>query len=549
MRVVCGVEPERPSAAARRGRSSLSRSVLEGDLDTIVLKCLRKEAVRRYGSARELADDIGHYLEGRPVRARPDSTTYRASKFVRRHLTAVAAASLAGLALVGTTLVALGQAREARLAHTRAEKRFQDVRRLAHSVIFELHDGIERLPGSTSVRELLVKRALEYLGDLDGESPDDPQLKAELAAAYEKIGDVQGGVAYQNLGRRAEALVSYRRALALRRELAARFPGDTDHLRNLARIYACFGMLSSWDGDFHEAVASYSLQLQVGRTLLRIRPGDVQGRRTTAMALANLGQARSAIGELEPGLADLREGLALFERLSQEDPPELRKAGYDVDDNLASVRMMMAESLLAATDRAPEALAELGPAIAFREARLREAPLDADAKAKLAFLIATAGDAAQRAGELAEAGRFYERASVLCDELLAADASDEETRYLWLAAQVSRGEVEVKAGRPAAGEARLRSTLERLRLRLKPETTDVRLVKLAALAERALAVALEARPATKPGDACAHHLHAQAAWSRALGGRPLTRADAGLAREIGTAADRCRAPARLAARS
>jgi non-specific serine/threonine protein kinase/serine/threonine-protein kinase len=547
LRVVCRVEPARPSTAARRTGSPLS-SALEGDLDTIVLKCLRKEAARRYGSARELADDIGNYLEGRPVLARPDSATYRASKFVRRHRAAVVATSLASLALVATTVVALVQAREARLARARAERRFQDVRRLANSVIFELHDGIERLPGSTAVRELLVKRALEYLDDLGSEDPDDPRLQSELAEAYQKIGDVQGGSATLNLGHRAEALASYRRALALRQQLAARFPDDPGQQRALSALHGRLGSLSTWNSDFGAAAASYTLQLEAARNLLRLRPGDAISRRAEAIALANLGQARCNGGDLERGLPDSRQAIALFEELVREDSPALRQAGYDVADNLATIRMMLGESLLAATDRPGDALAALTPALAFREAQLRAAPLNAEAKGNLAFLLATVGDAQQRIGALAAAEASYRRAAALCEELLAADRADAESRITWLGIQVQWGELELKAGRTAAAERRLRRTLDDLRSNLATPTEDNRSLKMEALAQHALGRALEARRAGSL-DACAHHLRAHEAWRAALGDRPLTKFDGGTAERMRAAADRCRAKAAAQPRS
>jgi eukaryotic-like serine/threonine-protein kinase len=558
LRVVCGADPERPSTAVRRRTSRVAAgpatqvpaSALQGDLDTIVLKCLRKDASRRYGSARELSEDLGNFLEGRPVQARPDSAAYRASKFVRRHRAAVVATALALLALVGTTLVALVQAREARLARTRAEKRFQDVRRLAHSVIFELHDGIQRLPGSTSVRELLVKRALEYLDELDRDSPGDPGLKAELAAAYEKIGDVQGGIASQNLGHRADAKVSYRRALALRQELASRYPGDPDHQRGLSAMYGRLGMLASWDSDLAGAAANYSLQLEAMRNVIRMSPGDVKSRRSAAAALANLGQVRAMSGDVEQGLADSREAIRLFESLVREDPPELRKAGFDVDDTLASVRQMLGENLVA-TGRPAEAVTAFGPSLAYREAQVRKAPDDTVAKAKLAFLLVLVGEAQQRAGALVESSRSFARSVLLCEGLLAADPTDEATHLTWLYAQISWGELDVKAGRPKDAESRLRSALERLRPRLapsSPSTEDKRLVRFEASAEHALALAVEARRAEGrgEGEACAHHLRAQEAWRAALGDGSLDRSDAEAAAQIRAAADRCRASAGVA---
>ena len=97
------------------------RRRLRGDLDTIVLKALRKEPEARYATVDALSDDLQRWLDGRPVSARPASAGYRLRRFVRRHAVAVAATAVVVLAIVGGAATALWQAREARLAQRRAE--------------------------------------------------------------------------------------------------------------------------------------------------------------------------------------------------------------------------------------------------------------------------------------------------------------------------------------------------------------------------------------------------------------------------------------------
>src|SRR5688500_11563352 len=72
-RVICSLEATRPSTAVGQGELQAvpSSRQLKGDLDTIVLKALRKDPARRYGSVEQLSEDVGRYLEGLPVRARP----------------------------------------------------------------------------------------------------------------------------------------------------------------------------------------------------------------------------------------------------------------------------------------------------------------------------------------------------------------------------------------------------------------------------------------------------------------------------------------------
>ena len=94
---------------------------MHGDLDTIVLKALRKEPERRYGSAEALGRDITRHLEGLPVEARPDKLGYRIGKFVQRHKTGVATVTLAGLFVIAGAGVAIWQARVAADERNRAQ--------------------------------------------------------------------------------------------------------------------------------------------------------------------------------------------------------------------------------------------------------------------------------------------------------------------------------------------------------------------------------------------------------------------------------------------
>ena len=246
---VCSEDPVRPSAAierveeelsaedsgprmltpeavseTREGRPEKLRKRLRGDLDTIALMAMRKEPQRRYSSAEQLSEDIRRHLEGLPVMARKDTLSYRVSKFVSRHRVGVAAAGLMMAMLIAGVVGILNEANIARSQGVRAERRFNDVRRLANSLLFELEPRIENLPGSTPARELLVKRASEYLDNLAREASDDRALLSELASSYTQLGDIQWNRYYAHLGDPSGALVSERKALAIREALVSAEP-------------------------------------------------------------------------------------------------------------------------------------------------------------------------------------------------------------------------------------------------------------------------------------------------------------------------------------
>ena len=204
-RVICEIDCRQPSEVAP---PRLQRR-LRGDLDNIVLTALQKDPERRYSSAEQFAEDLDRHLAGRAVHARASSWSYRAGKFIARNRVAVAAALLIFLSLLGGIAGTIWQAR-------RAERRFQEVRKLANTFLFTFHDSIRDLPGSTPARELIVKTALEYLDNLAKDAKNDAALQMELAAAYEKVGDVLGNPSNPNLGRTDDAMKSYQKSLQLR---------------------------------------------------------------------------------------------------------------------------------------------------------------------------------------------------------------------------------------------------------------------------------------------------------------------------------------------
>ncbi len=195
--------------AQRRGlkKSELERA-LRGDLQVICAKALEHEPARRYATVGELAADLRAFLESRPVTARPATVWYQAGKFLSRQRYAAAASLLVLLAgAVGLT----GILREKRLA----ERRFEDVRRLARYQIFDLYDQTLEVPGTTRLRANLAGEALRYLNSLAAEADSDETLAIEVALGYLRVGDVTGNFGAQSLGNWKGALDSYGRGIKL----------------------------------------------------------------------------------------------------------------------------------------------------------------------------------------------------------------------------------------------------------------------------------------------------------------------------------------------
>lgn len=434
-RVVCENEPERPSTAvirrttsdgARETNGSFNvehaeklRRQLQGDLDNIVLMALRKEPERRYASVQQFSEDIRRHLAGRPVIAREDTARYRMSKFIARHRASVIAAVLVTLSLLAGLVTTIWQMRVARQQSAIAERRFNDVRKLANNVMFKYHDAIENLPGATPVREMLVKDALEYLDNLSREAGNDAALQQELAAAYEKVGLVQGHPYYSNLGDRAGAMRSYEKALAIRRALGAT---DATSLYNLSRTQTLLADLKSEGGDLAGALAGYREALPVCELALAAAPNDTAILNWVGALYERLAETLEKTGDYKTSLNYTRKSLELSEQVAAAQPadPKWRR-------NLAISYIKLGDRSYTTLDYG-KALDFYQQALARYEVLFAEDKLNTAVRREMATTLDSAGKMLQLMNRFDEAMAQHRRALELREAGLADDPKNELLR-------------------------------------------------------------------------------------------------------------------------
>jgi serine/threonine protein kinase len=340
LQAVIDTEPEKPSASITRADALTAQSLsetrdeipeklqrrLKGDLDNIVLKALRKEPERRFASVDQFSEDIRRHLEGLPVIARPDTFFYRSSKFIRRHTAGVAAGIIALLTLVVGMVITVHETYVARAERAKAEQRFTDVRKLANSLLFEVHDAIQSLPGATPARKLIVDRALQYLDALAKEAKGDLSLQRELGAAYEKVGDVQGGFRSSNLGDIPGSLASYRKSLAIRAAVVAADPANVAAQRELITSHGKLSDALTGAGDPIGSLEQLHQLLPLAERLAAAEPKNLGDRRTLALAYLDYGWKRSDASNWRSGLEDCRKAASILEALAAAEPGDRRTA-------------------------------------------------------------------------------------------------------------------------------------------------------------------------------------------------------------------------------
>jgi len=447
-----------PPLGAHKGRR------FDSDLENIVQMTLRKEPERRYASADLLAEDLRLYATGYPVMARPATRGYRIAKFAGRNKAPVAALALVLLALVGGIAATAWQARI-------ATQRFNDVRQLAHAAVFEYDDAIEPLPGSTPVRQKLVKDALVYLDKLSHESGD-ASLQRELVEGYIKIANVQGNSYDSNLGDTAAALASIRKAVAAGERLVARdasglnqralasaysaeadilyttsdltgadkdyrksvslaeaavrkLPPDLDTRRQLAATLRNWGDLAGAEGISNmgkpaEALARYRRSLDIARELVREYPGSLPSKKELYGSRMSLADAETTAGHHAAAEEQARAALAMIREISAADP------GNAMDKTEVANMSTRLAQVLEDNAKAKEAVPLVLAAVSIMEAQVKSDPANRMLQRSLAVTELHVVNALRKSGDAAGALPHAQNALALSRQLSDADPRNVE---------------------------------------------------------------------------------------------------------------------------
>jgi tetratricopeptide (TPR) repeat protein len=290
------------------------KPAVRGELNEIVMMALRKDSAQRYTSVDQFSDDLRRFEKGYPVIAVADTVRYRAARFLRRNRLGMAAAGLGLVVMIG------GMSATAWDAHI-AKQRFQDVRRLANSVVFEYPEAAASLPGSRELKSRFVNDGLQYLDSLSRQVRRDSGLQLELAGGYLKIGDAQ---ARANPWDTKGGLASYRKAVAMLEELQRREPTNEAAIEELAIAYGHLGELQQQWGDARGSVANLRRGIALFENLcstgqykskVRLWNDAPDDRRTwLAPMYGELGRALGDLGSAEPMY---RKELATYEGMGR----------------------------------------------------------------------------------------------------------------------------------------------------------------------------------------------------------------------------------------
>ena len=413
-RAVCDTAPMRPSQAADaewpiRGRE------LRGDLDNIILKALHKDREQRYASVEQFAADIRANLQGMPVKARPDSFRYRASKFIKRNRLTVALGTAAVVMLTASTVLLWRQVQA-------TQSRFEQVRQLSNSFLFEFHDEIAGLPGSTKARKLVVEKGLQYLEALAKDSANDSQLAREVGLGYGRVGDVQGDPLGSNIGDTKGALESYRKSVQLL-ERAWRAEGQTaEGRRALQTALYKLGSVQRVANDTKGALESFQRSILHGEELVKAAPGDVSCMRMLARAHDQMGRMVMNVG-VDEALARTQRAVEIREELSFLGVGD-RSALSELASSYATLGLVQARM-----GKTAEALGAYQKSLSLQERIAALKPDDVSAQRTVMIAMSHVGDTLGNPnmislGRHREAAEIYGKVVEKARRLVAVDRGD-----------------------------------------------------------------------------------------------------------------------------
>lgn len=193
-RLIAEVDPDPPSARLERnerksvisleGLGEVRSRDIRGDLDSIVMRCLRKNPKDRYDSVSDLLDDINRYRSGFPVRARRGGYAYRMRRFLGRNRFAIVATAIGTILMMSVSITYMQQRKSTALERGRADQLLSLIRTALTSV-----DPAATLDKNISAREMFERVAVVAAADDKMDAKSRSTLMAAVAEITFRLGE------------------------------------------------------------------------------------------------------------------------------------------------------------------------------------------------------------------------------------------------------------------------------------------------------------------------------------------------------------------------
>jgi tetratricopeptide (TPR) repeat protein/predicted Ser/Thr protein kinase len=444
---------EQPPVSPRRLQPKVPR-----DLETVCLKCLAKEPRGRYATALALAEDLGRFLGGEPVLARPVGQAERLYRWCRRN--PLVAGLVAGLfvVLAGGLIAVASLWRTAEHRGTRASEAKEEADRQRDRADEVIADSIRALdtylekvvsskelktPGLESIRQSLMDLVLADYMDYARRRQDDPKLQRRVARLYATAAQIR-----RDNRQYAEAVAAGEKATELYERLLRDNPDSCEDLRYLAWFYSDMGItLGKLDRDM-EALQAYQRALALRQRIVEINPAFPGAQGNLAWSYTEIGTSLANDGRYQEARQYLQKAVAKWPEVCAAEPgrTSARKHWAMACQHLGSIEEL--------TRHPDSALRYYKESHGLFRQLAEKAPGDPEVTQWLGESHARLGRGYRGVSEVDEARRAYEQAADLQEKMLAAyPAAAEHYRKLLSRTLYETAEFEREQGRAARSAA------------------------------------------------------------------------------------------------
>jgi tetratricopeptide (TPR) repeat protein/tRNA A-37 threonylcarbamoyl transferase component Bud32 len=404
------------------------------DLETICLKCLRKEAGRRYATAQDLADDLRRFQAGEPVRARPVGTGERVVVWCRRKPGVAVLLAALVLVFVAGSCGVLWQWQRARRNAAAAEQHAADYRRerdkarqeedkarqekdraerhlqvIRHQVdrLQQLGHKLLRQPGRYGTGQDVLKEALAFYRELLPKEGNDPRLRREAANLFRQVADI-----HQHIGQAEQAAEAYGQQANLLTSLLKEEPASKDLQMELADTHRWRGNMLRDLGEAREAKEAYDEAARLHQALLDEAPKEARYQAALANTLLN----KTSVLTYQNHAKELE---CLYRRIVKLDQDAVHAAPGDPGISAELALALGAQAVFFLDmGRRPEAEAAVGEALEIHQRLLAGGHLKGSVERYVARNFVTLGRLQAKAGRSEEAERSFLSAVNLLEPLV-----------------------------------------------------------------------------------------------------------------------------------
>lgn len=386
------------------------------ELAAITARASAEAPEDRYPSADALSQDVEAWRRGRPVAAMGREPHYILGKFVARNRVAVAAGAVALACLIGGLGFTIAANLRAEAARADAERRFQQTRSMAKSLLFDVYDVVSRIPGSTEARQALAGTGLTYIDALAADKNAPLDVKVEAIRGYVRLGQVMGSGQGSQLGKTTDSNALLAKAKALVDGLSA-----ADRETPQARMARADLLLEQSGVDLYNnnAIAKARKEAQdVQAILAPIARQNADNARLYAVAIQAEGDSWGWDDQPAKAVTEHKRAEAFIAGL----PPSLRDDKGVRNARSANLRLMAEAQHTLGHD--PEARTAMAQAVAINRGLVAEFPDQPGLLRKLAISQWYSAVLLRSADELVEAQKAIEEAMDVSRRLAARDARD-----------------------------------------------------------------------------------------------------------------------------